>query len=36
MDYKAEILKMLEKIENERFFEFLYNLINSFKKEWGF
>lgn len=36
MDYKKEIIEMVEKLESEKFLKFLYNVIISFKKEWGF
>lgn len=36
MDYKKEIIEMVEKLESEKFLKFLYNVIISFKKEWGY
>jgi len=36
MDYKKAIIDMVENIESNNFLEFLYNLIISFKKEWGY
>ena len=36
MNYREEIIKELETIKEEKFMAFLYNLIRSFKKEWGF
>lgn len=36
MDYKKEIIKMLENIHSEKFMKFLYNMIISFKKQWGY
>lgn len=35
MNHKQEIIKLIEKIENERFFEFLYVLIIEFMNELG-
>ncbi len=34
-NYKKEIVKILEKIENQEFLEFLYQMLQSFKKKWG-
>lgn len=36
MDYKSELISIINNIESEKFLLFLYNLINSFKKEWGY
>lgn len=33
--HKNMVIKELDSIENEKFFIFLYNLIKSFRKEWG-
>ena len=36
VDYKKEIIEMLENIHSEKFMKFLYNMIISFKKQWGY
>lgn len=36
MDYKKEIIGMIQKIESEKFMKFLYNVIVSFKEQWGY
>ena len=36
MDYKKEIETFLNEIQNEKFLKFLYNVIDSFKKQWGY
>nr|DAE45306.1 MAG TPA: hypothetical protein [Caudoviricetes sp.] len=36
MDYKKEIIEMIENIHSEKFMKFLYNMIISFKKQWGY
>lgn len=36
MNYKEEIIKTVKNIENEKYLEFIYNFILSFKKKWGF
>ena len=36
MDYKKEIETFLNEIQNEKFLKFLYNVIVSFKKQWGY
>ena len=36
MDYKKEIENFLNEIQNEKFRKFLYNVIVSFKKQWGY
>lgn len=35
MDYKSEIIKMIDNIENEKVLCFIHNLIISFRKKWG-
>ncbi len=35
MNYKKKIIEMVEKIDNQRYLELLYNLLNAFKKKWG-
>ena len=35
MNYKKEIIEMIQKIDSEKFLKFLYNMIVSFKKQWG-
>lgn len=29
------IIEMVGKIRNQKYLEFIYNLLNSFKKKWG-
>ena len=36
MDYKKEIENFLNEIQNEKFLKFLYNVIVSFKRQWGY
>ena len=36
MDYKKEIGNLLNEIQSEKFLKFLYNVIVSFKKQWGY
>nr|DAL61719.1 MAG TPA_asm: hypothetical protein [Caudoviricetes sp.] len=36
MDYKKEIIEMIQKIDSEKFMKFLYNMIISFKSQWGY
>ena len=36
MDYKKETVEFLNEIQNEKFLKFLYNVIVSFKKQWGY
>lgn len=36
MDYKETLIETIENIESEKFLQFLYNLIESFKKTWGY
>ena len=35
MNYKEKITKEINTIENDKFLEFFYNLLLSFKKKWG-
>ena len=32
---KEKIIEMVEKIENEIYLKFIYDLLISFKKKWG-
>lgn len=34
-DYKKLIIEIVEKMDNQVFLRFTYNLLNSFKKKWG-
>lgn len=36
MDYKKEIIELIENIHSEKIMKFLYNMIISFKKQWGY
>lgn len=36
MDYKKEIENFLNEIQSENFLKFLYNIIVSFKRQWGY
>ena len=36
MDYKKEIENFLNEIQSEKFLKFLYNVIVSFMKQWGY
>lgn len=36
MDYKQMIFEALNDIENESFLKFIYDIIKSFIKEWGY
>ncbi len=36
MDYKKEIIEMIQKIDSKKFMKFLYNMIVSFKEQWGY
>lgn len=36
MDYKKEIIDMIQEIHSEKFMKFLYNMIISFKNQWGY
>lgn len=33
--YKKKIIELVEKIENQEFLEFIYQMLRSFKKKWG-
>ena len=35
-DYKKEIGNLLNEIQSEKFLKFLYNVIVSFKRQWGY
>lgn len=35
MNYKKKVIEMIQKIESEKFMKFLYNVIVSFKEQWG-
>lgn len=35
MEYKEKIIEMVQKIDNSRYLEFIYDLLISFKKKWG-
>lgn len=34
-EYRKKIIEMIKKIENTEYLEFVYNLLQSFKKKWG-
>ena len=36
MDYKKEIENFLNEVKSEKFLKFLYNVIVSFKRQWGY
>ena len=36
MDYKKQIETLLNEIQSEKFLKFLYNIIVSFKRQWGY
>lgn len=36
MNYKKKIIEMVQNIESEKFIKFLYNMIISFKEQWGY
>lgn len=36
MNYKEKILESLEEIDNNDFLKFIYSIIQSFKKKWGY
>ena len=36
MDYKKEIETLLNEIQSVKFLKFLYNIIASFKRQWGY
>lgn len=33
--YREQIIEMVQKIDNSRYLEFIYDLLMSFKKKWG-
>ena len=33
--YKEEIIKILGEIKNEKYLEFIFYMLNAFKKNWG-
>ncbi len=33
--YKEKIIEMVEKINNQEFLKFLYEMLLSFQKKWG-
>lgn len=35
MDYKQKIIELVEKINNQEFLKFLYEMLLSFQKKWG-
>jgi len=35
MNYKEMIIDMVQKMNNEKVLEFLYNFIKSLKEKWG-
>jgi len=36
MSYKTKVIEIIQKIESEKFMKFLYNMIISFKEQWGY
>lgn len=34
-DYRKEIIDIIEKIDNQTYLRFIYNLLISFKNKWG-
>ena len=34
-EYKEKIIEIVDKIENEIYIKFIYDLLMSFKKKWG-
>lgn len=34
-EYRKKIVEMVNRIENERYLKFIYDLLISFKKKWG-
>lgn len=34
-EYRQQIIQLLDKIENTEYLEFIYNLLQAFKKKWG-
>ena len=35
-DYKIKIAKLVDDINDEKLLKFIYNIISSFKKKWGY
>lgn len=35
MDYKQMIIEVLDTVENEKLYEYLYGLISSLVRKWG-
>lgn len=35
MDYKKELVKVIDEISDVKFLQFLYEMVCSFKKKWG-
>lgn len=35
MDYKKAIIEIIEKIDEKKVLEFIYDILNSFKERWG-
>lgn len=33
--YRGKVIEMVNKFEDPDFLEFVYNLLQSFRKEWG-
>lgn len=33
--YRKQIIEMVEKIENQKYLAFIYDMMMSFKKKWG-
>lgn len=36
MNYKKKVIETIQKIDSEKFMKFLYNMIVSFKEQWGY
>lgn len=36
MNYKKKVIETIQEIESEKFIKFLYNMIISFKEQWGY
>lgn len=36
MDYKRQLIEQIQAIESEKFLKFLYELVQSFKRNWGY
>lgn len=36
MDYKKQLVEEIKTIENEKLLKFLYELVQSFRKNWGY